>query len=206
MHHDTRKSEASAVVKQRTPKELKMFLLQNSHAESDLTDALAKCTEILSRPRPKTKHQKERTQEELQEPVRTTLLALEVDSHLATMESFDPKYRGMVKEIANQIIREYDCGTHAEKMLAENAVSGFVRYIDYSKRFNSCINAAEEITPNLSPFLGMLGKQMDRAHRHFTSSLAMLKQLKQPQLEINIRAKNAFVAENQQINADAHQS
>ncbi len=200
MHHDTIKSRTSVLVKQKTPEELKMLLLQNSHVGGELGNALSRYGEILSRPHPKTKRQREQMQEELQEPARSALLALEVDSHFALMESVDQKYRGMTKEMSDQIIREYDCTTHAEKMLAESAVNGFVRYIDYSRRFNSCINATEEITPSLSPFLGMLGKQMDRAHRQFTSSLAMLKQMKQPQLEINIKTKNAFVAENQQIN------
>jgi hypothetical protein len=130
------------------------------------------------------------------------MFGLEVETHVALMGSFNAEYRGMAKELSSQIIKEYDCTTHVEKMLVESAVSGFIRHIDNSKRFNNCINAnAEEvILPVLAQFLAMLGKQMDRSNRQFLSSLAMLKQMKQPQLEVNIKTKNAFVAENQQFN------
>ena len=63
-------------------------------------------------------------------------MAFTEDEVLAIMESFPEKYRGMVKELTDQTIREYDCTTHAEKMLAETAAGSFVRYIDSSKRYN----------------------------------------------------------------------
>ena len=46
----------------------------------------------------------------------------------------------------------------------------------------------------------MLSKERDRAHRQYLSTIMTLKQLKAPAIEMNIKAKTAFVSQNQQIN------
>jgi hypothetical protein len=51
-----------------------------------------------------------------------------------------------------------------------------------------------------------MGKELDRAERHFFTALNTLKQIKSPMLEMNIHAKTAFIAQNQQINATPPQS
>jgi hypothetical protein len=53
------------------------------------------------------------------------------------------------------------------------------------------IVAAAEIT----------SRQVDRATRQLYAALSTLRQIKHPQLEVNIVNKNTFVAQNQQINA-----
>jgi hypothetical protein len=45
-----------------------------------------------------------------------------------------------------------------------------------------------------------MGKELDRANRIFLNALMTLKQLKNPPLELNIKAGNAFFGQNQQFN------
>ena len=201
----TTKNRETTLTTQKTPTEIKNLLLQNTHIlAGDLADSLAHYDAILSRPRPKTKHQKEQMQKELQAPILSAMHALEVESHIALMETFPEKYRGMVKELTDQTIKEYGCTTHVEKMVAETLAGSFVRYIDSSRRYNKFIPGTGT-TGVQNQLLGVMSKQTDRAYRQFLSAVSMLKQLKQPQLEINIQTKNAFVAQNQQFNANAPQ-
>ena len=47
----------------------------------------------------------------------------------------------------------------------------------------------------------MLSKEVDKAHRQLIMALTTLKQIKNPPVEFNVKAKTAFLAQNQQINA-----
>jgi len=55
-------------------------------------------------------------------------------------------------------------------------------------------------TKEINNFLSIMSKDVDRANRHFITALETLKQFKQPQLKVNVKTKNAFIAEKQQFN------
>jgi HD superfamily phosphohydrolase len=129
------------------------------------------------------------------------LRLLESDSHVGIMESFTEKYQMLSLEMCKKIIKEFDCSNEAEKALAELIVNAYLRVIDNSRRLNNEFEC-RNITPNRNVFIANLSKQLDRAHRQFTSTLMTLKQMKSPQIEMNIRATTAFVSQNQQINVD----
>ncbi|MDP4020523.1 MAG: hypothetical protein Q8P58_00565, partial [Candidatus Adlerbacteria bacterium] len=125
----------------------------------------------------------------------------EADTHVSMMESFSERFRGGAKEICKQFIRDFDCKTDAEKILAETAAIGFMRYLDASRRLNSCLDFSNSTSPEKNVYLSMLSKERDRSHRQYLSTVSMIKQLKAPHIEMNIKTKTAFVAQNQQINA-----
>jgi hypothetical protein len=127
------------------------------------------------------------------------LRGLELDSHVGLMETVDEKYRALVKELSSKIIKEYSCQTTIEKALAEQIANAHVRIIDNSRRLNNEFNC-RNITLNRNNYISNLSKQLDRAHRQFDSAVFALKQLKQPQIEVNVKATNAFVSNNQLIN------
>ena len=126
---------------------------------------------------------------------------LEVDTQWNLAEVFDERYRGMVMEMSKQIIKEYDCATHAEKMLAEIVVNSFARVLDSSRRLDSELgNAGTVINENRTKYLSVLSKLHDRSNRQFLSAIMTLKQMKAPSIEMNIKANTAFIAQNQQVN------
>ena len=129
------------------------------------------------------------------------MINFEIDTHVGLMETFEPEYRGLVKEYTSQLILEYDCKTGIEKSLAEIIANAYIRIIDNSRRLNKELNC-ENITPSRNIYIANLSKQLDRLHRQFNSAVFSLKQLKQPNLEINFKATNAFVSQNQQINVN----
>jgi hypothetical protein len=137
--------------------------------------------------------------EKTTQEIMTTMSA---DTHWDLVETVNPSYRGLAIEFTDQIIREYDCKTNSEKALATFIANAYIRTIDNSRRFNSCAEAGEHLSDERTRYLAMLSKQIDRANRQFLSALTTLKQIKSPVIEMNIRTKNAFIAQNQQINAD----
>ena len=188
-----------------SPDEIKTFI-KNLRVEGDVSSAIDNFNHILS----KNSYQKvinnTAKREKFTKEVQSLMSGLEVETHVALMSSVNKKYGGMAKELSSQLIDEYQCTTHAEKMLVETIVGAFIQNLENSRRFNGCIKSNEFISSELTQYLAILGKQIDRSHRQFLSSLSMLKQIKQPQMEINIKTNNAFVANNQQINANPTKS
>jgi hypothetical protein len=150
--------------------------------------------------------EQEKAHEEYLSLLLPVMYGLEVETHAALMGSLQQDYRGMAKELSTQIIKEYSCVTHAEKMLVEVIVNSFTRTLCASKELTEgSVAPGASITENRTKYLAVLSKEHDRANRQFLSSLMMLKQIKAPTIEMNIKANTAFVAQNQQINATDHE-
>lgn len=187
-----------------TPNEAKDILMKIMKAPSvDLEYSLELFGEnILSKFTHGNPAQKKEAKEELYTKGREIMLMLEVDTHWNLAEAFNDQYRGMVVELTSQIIKEYDCITHAEKMLAEIIANAYTRVLDASRRLNNDLGKpGTEISENKTKYLLMLSKLHDRANREFLNALIALKQLKAPTIEMNIKANTAFIAQNQQNNA-----
>ena len=125
----------------------------------------------------------------------------ENESHAGLMESFNEQYRMLSKEMAETMIKEFDCSNEAEKSLVGLIVSAYIRVLDNSRRLNNELEC-KNITQNRNTYIANLSKQVDRANRQFLSALMTLKQIKLPQVEMNIKANTAFISNNQQINVD----
>ena len=138
----------------------------------------------------------------LAKKMRPVMFALEADSHWALMEASGTPYWGMAKELSNQIIKENNCTSHTEKMLVEVIVNAFIRVLKASTDLTTgSVPVGNEITENRTKYIAVISKQLDRANRQYLSALMALKQLKTPSIEMNIKAKTAFISQNQQINA-----
>lgn len=127
------------------------------------------------------------------------LLTEEIYTHLALRYTVGNYYHEMVGRFCKQLIEEYNCKTPSEIGLAEIAASSYVKYLDYSellqeishKPFNNMINSS----------FSALSKEVDRSQRAYISAIFALKQFKRPNLEVKIKTTNAFIANNQQVNA-----
>lgn len=125
----------------------------------------------------------------------------ENESHVGLMETFEERYRMPSAEMTKTMIQEFGCSSEAEKALAEVIVNAYMRVIDNSRRLNNDLGSpGTAITKNKTKYLSMLSIQLDRANRQFLNALITLKQLKSPTIEMNIKTRNTFVAQNQQIN------
>ncbi|MDE2021992.1 MAG: hypothetical protein KGI71_03765 [Patescibacteria group bacterium] len=181
----------------------KRIALASCAVRADATHALNKLSDgLLDKYINGNKAEKEDVKADFEKAISEVFYAYETEAHMALIASFSERFQGTAKELCTQFINDFSCKTNVEKALAETAALAFMRQLDASRRLNNCFDVDTYITPNKTAYQAMLSKERDRAHRQFLATVSMIKQLKTPAVEMNIRAKTAFVAQNQQINAD----
>lgn len=121
-----------------------------------------------------------------------------LDTQAPLWESVDDKFGSMTIEFSKQLAKEYDCMAPSEKALVQVAANAYTRVMEYSNTLEACRN--KSVNTNLIGYYSMIGKELDRANRQFISAMTILKQLRTPPLKINVIAKTAFIAKNQQLN------
>ena len=188
-------------MKKYTPEETKNKVLEMFKVKGDLNEVLYELGDLLPKFLHGTEKEREKIRETVNEKAMSVMHSLETDTHFALMESFDERFRSGAKEICKQFIRDLDCKTDVEKIMAETAAIGFIRYLDASRRLNNCLSTDNYLSTVRTGYMAMLSKERDRAHRQYLSTVATIKQLKAPTIEMNIKANTAFVSQNQQINA-----
>ncbi len=146
------------------------------------------------------KKDKEKKLKVFNEKYRDAIYVHALDNHSAIAETVNQSYQPLVIQMTNELISDFGCDTAYEKALAELVASSYVRYIQNSRKF---LNAQhiDYLSSEKTNFYTMFSKEADKAHRQFTTALATLKQMKSPTPSVNVKAKNAFVAQNQQLNA-----
>jgi len=188
------------IIKKYSPKETKDILLQSTKFEGDLDYILSQLSDdLLPKYFDGSDTEKKEVKDRMHQKTSQMLIALETDTHIGLMDTFDSYYKGLSRELCSQIIKEYQCTTNLEKTLVEVIVNSFIRIIDNSRRLNNEFDC-KNITPNRNVYISILSKQVDRANRQYLNALIALKQLKSPSIEMNIKTNTAFISHNQQIN------
>jgi hypothetical protein len=129
-----------------------------------------------------------------------SLMSFGTDTHVPLAESVSSRYSSLAVTFCRDLIAEYNCKTVSEKATAQLVANAYVRVMEYSRKMEYGRNLTD-IGEAINGHYSMIGKELDRANRHYISALAMLKQLKSPPFQIQVTTKNAFVAQNQQINS-----
>ncbi len=191
------------VLKKYSREEIKEILFRTTTMQGDADNALFQLANgLFSKWKNGTPAEQSQVKKEFEKQAKAVLYGFEAETHIALMECFSERLRGSAKEICKQFIRDFECKNSTEKILAETAAIAFMRYLDASRRLNNCLDVNEYLSPTKTAYMAMLSKERDRAHRQYLSTISTLKQLKAPTIEMNIKTKNTFVAQNQQINAN----
>lgn len=167
----------------------------------DPSEVLKEFDSLMSQHNEATGKQKKEIEEKISQKGYEALMLLGLDNHYLLAETVDARYRPSIIEAANNLVKEYDCKTPGEKMLAQVAAVSHARILANARWFNNCITFSNSLTDIKTRYLAAISKELDRANRQFISALSTLKQLKTPNFEVNVKAKTAFIAQNQQINA-----
>ena len=195
----TKKQESTAVTKPLSPDELRKILIDSAGTSCDPKMILKKLGTTIAAWRD-SESEDEGITDEVNEIFRKAMPIVALDTHYLAAESVSDRYRSFMIQFANDITQEYGCKTPSEKALAQTIAMSYGRILELSSAFNNSQHI-EFLSSEKNGYYGMIAKELDRAHRQFTSSMLVLKQLKSPNLEVNIKAKTAFVAQNQQVNA-----
>ncbi|MCP4523671.1 MAG: hypothetical protein GY828_05665 [Candidatus Gracilibacteria bacterium] len=105
-----------------------------------------------------------------------------------------------IVELTNELIKEYECNTISEKSLCEVIANSYGKIMQISQRITNSISACEFLSNERTNWINMLSKEQDRANRSYLTALNNLIELKRPQMNINVKTKNAYFGQNQQFN------
>lgn len=114
----------------------------------------------------------------------------------------DTKFSNALVKIRKGLLEEHQCKTPSELMLADRITTAYWRGMRYEMYLNRLI----EPEPDKFLFnefkikaLKEIHKGIELSNRQFEAGLTMLKNLKQPKLNVRVTADNAYVAQNQQV-------
>ncbi len=131
--------------------------------------------------------------------IKKASFAFGLSTHIPIAETTREEYRTFLIQMIKDIERENDCKTAIEKALAETIASSYVRTLEYSKDL-TLYTQDNNLSHEKNGYCNVLSKEIDRAYRIFLNASMTLKQLKNPLLDVNIKSKNTFFAQNQQFN------
>jgi len=106
------------------------------------------------------------------------------------------EYRTFVNDFSKKLQLENDCQKESEKSLAHITALNFVRIMQIQAKIRAYLSK-DSVTDIGVGYLNVMSKELDRAERHYLTSLQTLRMIKMPQLEVSIRTQNAFVGNNQ---------
>ena len=108
-----------------------------------------------------------------------------------------------ITTIRSNLVEEYSCKTTIEIMLADRIVASYWRAMLCDKISNRLIEkedrsySFDQLTVNI---IKELNKSIEFANRQLNTNIILLKELKQPKLDVKVNTKNAFISHNQQFN------
>ena len=191
------KKTSTELAKPLTKEEVKERIWRINYYEEHPNSIYAKLWELL------TKDNKNKwTQEETNY----------INKHIRSIDNFSKSHvwlaetqaewnlRTTVVELTNNLIEEYNCNTTLEKSLCEIIANSYWKTLQISKKLTNVMLAWEYITSERTKYLSMLSIELDRANRNYLNAINNLIELKKPQMNINIKTKNAYIWQNQQFN------
>ena len=194
------KSEKKSLAKDYTPEKIREMIRKDLHITSDPDYILETVTKKVNAYLAASDKEAEAMKKDMMESHSGVLDSMGLDTHYALATTVSERHRSLVITVARQIEKEYNCKTASEKVLIQLIAGTYGKIIGYSSVMNSNIYELS-ISNEKNGYLAILSKELDRAHRQLITALSTLRQIKNPPIEFNVKAKTAFVAQNQQINA-----
>lgn len=117
------------------------------------------------------------------------------------------RYNEFLSTTRSMLVKEYDCKTPIELMLVDRIVANYWRSMRLDMILNRLIeNEDGGFTFNDSKMntIRELSKGLESVSRQLNTSILLLKELKQPALNVNV--KNAIIGQNQQFNVNRQNS
>lgn len=193
----------SAVAKKYTAEEAQKIIIDMARLDGDLrviSNNLAK--NFVPKLIDGSQKEKEEAEKNFGKETTKLFMALGMKTHAPLVAAIKEDFRPYALTMINEIVKEYDCKTPSEKALCDMIINSYIKVLTYTTKFNNCVEAGEYISEERTKYLAMMSKELDRANRQFISALGMMRQMKSPSIEVNVKAKTAFVSQNQQINAN----
>ena len=193
-------NKEKSLAKDYTPEEIRNMIRKDLHITSDPDYLLEIVTKKVNAYLAASGKEAEAMKKDMLESHSGVLDSMGLDTHYALATTVSERHQSLVITVARQIEKEYNCKTASEKVLVQLIAGTYGKIIGYSSVMNSNIYSLE-LSNERNAHIATLSKELDRSHRQMLTALTMLRQIKNPPIELNVKAKTAFIAQNQQINA-----
>jgi len=122
----------------------------------------------------------------------------EFETSIAMVSGMSEHLRTLAMQLSQDFQKQYKCDTAGKKSLAELASLNYCRVLDIQKRLTGFLDkdGYGEITVKI---MGFFSKELDRAQRHYLTSLQALEIGLQPPLNVSVRTQVANVANQQMV-------
>lgn len=113
------------------------------------------------------------------------------------------KYAPTLTQLRKSVVKDYSCQTSLELMLADRIVSHYWRAMRSDSILNMLIEEKDggySFNQQKINAINSLHRGVELADRQLNADIILLKELKQPKLNIKVNTENAYIAQNQQIN------
>lgn len=178
-------------------KEFKEIVLYDVKLNSDSSNIAEKGGKILQKFFKANKAQRKEFEDEINEIGAKYAAAMSLQTNYHMIDSIDKNLRSMGIEMAKDLTKQYEIKTVQDKAYLQLAINAFCRFLSNSMQFETWkkheFNSHERVS-----YMSMLSKDTDKAMRQFHSIIQYFEAKEQPSLTVNIKTKNAFVAQNQQ--------
>ena len=104
----------------------------------------------------------------------------EFDKGVLLLNSIPELHRVFALEFSKNLQAEYNCATPSEKSMVEVVSLNFVRILEVQRKIKDALESMK--TRYDIQYLAVLSKELDRAERHYLTSLQTLRMLKMPPL------------------------
>ncbi|MDD2732179.1 MAG: hypothetical protein PHI53_03230 [Candidatus Pacebacteria bacterium] len=120
----------------------------------------------------------------------------------------DKENTDILKKMRNSLVDEYCPKTPTELSLIDIIATAYYNFMRNSRILNFHLMKKDEdeedkvfvsYDPNTMKAAKEASKAVDLAYRQFTNSIILLKEIRQPKLNIHVKTENAYLAKNQQV-------
>lgn len=119
--------------------------------------------------------------------------------------SVDDKHQKQVLRLRIQLIAEYQAKSVSEMMIIDMMINAYFRSLHASQIYSCLMQETDgtiSYTQTKVNFMKAVERQIEIANKQFISSITLLKEMKQPPINIKVSGQ-AFVGQNQQFNKNA---
>lgn len=112
-----------------------------------------------------------------------------------------------VPSVRNELICEFKATSLSEFLIIDTVVNAYFSYMRSSKALKSFIEdndgRREYDSQTWVNMMKELSKVVDMANRHFSTTITLLKEYKQPPIKVKVQTNAAYIGQNQQFNKNA---
>lgn len=133
-----------------------------------------------------------------------SMTLFEFDNGVLLATAVPEQYKTFGIDFMRNLQKEHDCQTSSEKATAELVAVNYIRTLEIERRMTAYL-AINSLTEVGIKYLAIMSKELDRANRHYLTSIQVLRNLKQLPFQLTLKANTAVIGQNQIVQANSHE-